>query len=270
MTEYAFDDFERQAARAGFQVERRTVYRLDGRPPRAVWEAGGFLPNPGKPPLGMAEHVAPGSTGGSCFVSTCLRPGNPYNLRNSDFIIEHVLRGPTEVQASAWIRGTATRGASVLYQVFEYEIEGVLAAHVLVGGIPGEDEALIVRAPRESIARVRPVFVRQAATRSEDGEAGTWTRLKAATVRIGSWRPFAGAALRSVGAGFSLALTPLGFLADAKDARDPRKVREVADAVLRGEAILESLLLSPLYKPVKIEVEKKLYGFSYTELLEPI
>lgn len=270
MTEHAFDDFERQAGQAGFPVERSAVYRLDGRPPRAVWEAGGFLPNPGKPPLGMAEHVAPGSTGGSCFVSTCLRAGNPYNLRNSDFITDHVLRGPTDAQANAWIRGTATRGVSVLYQVFEYEIDGVLAARVLVGGVPGEEEALIARAPRENITRVRPVFVRQAAIRSEDGETGTWARLKAATVRIGSWRPFAGTALRSVGAGFSLALTPLGILADAKDARDPRRVREIADAVLRGEVILESLFLSPLYKPVKVEVEKKLYGFSYAELLEPI
>jgi len=67
-----------------------------------------------------------------------------------------------------------------------------------------------------------------------------------------------------------LALTPIGVFADAKDARDPDKVREVARAVIRGEVILDTLFLSPLYKPVKIEVEKMLYGYSYTELTEPI
>ncbi len=262
------DNFVEEAERAGFPVERLVVYRLDGRGPKAVWDAGGFFPNPSKPALSMAEHVAPGSAGGSCYVSTCVRAGNPYNLRNSDFITDHLRRGPTEAEAMVWIEGTAARGIGLLYQVFEYEIDGALVARVASGGVAGEEEALIKQAPRELIARVRPVFVRQAPVRTEDG--GGWTRLRSAAVRLGSWRTFSSSALRSVGGLMGLALTPIGVFADAKDARDPDKVREVARAVIRGEVILDTLFLSPLYKPVKIEVEKMLYGYSYTELTEPI
>jgi hypothetical protein len=115
------DEFKFQAGLLGYEVTHHNhLFRVDQRPPSAIRDCGGFLPNPNKPSQSMWEHCKLGSPGGGNFVSTSAAEGNSGILFTRDFPGTDYMNSTTAEMCNPDI---ATLRPFRQY-IYEYEMEG--------------------------------------------------------------------------------------------------------------------------------------------------
>lgn len=151
----------------------RSVFRIDLRSPSEVKRAGGFWPNPEKPPETVLGHTLNSSTGSSSYVSTSLseesaiiRTLREFTVQQPKYIkVEGKLRKMTEeLWANPKLLGYSKADlekAEAVWVFFQYEASAIEGVRIVGGEFRKEKEVITRGISIHNVTRYREVLVTQ-------------------------------------------------------------------------------------------------------------